>query len=68
MSNLVDGLVNNITTIAGNLLPLLTPILNPIFTLLDSLLGPLLKTLGLQIGYADVELLWADCNSAQLVY
>lgn len=68
LSVIVDGLVNSLSIIVGSVLSLLSTLLNPIFTLLDSILGPLLKTLGLQIGYADVELLWADCNSAQLVY
>lgn len=67
LSAIVDALVNSLSIIVGVVLSLLSTLLNPIFILLDSLLGPLLKTLGLQIGYADVELLWTDCNPAQLV-
>lgn len=67
LSAIVDALVNSLSIIVGVVVSLLSTLLNPIFILLDSLLGPLLKTLGLQIGYADVELLWADCNPAQLV-
>lgn len=67
LSVIVDALVNSLSIIVGVVVSLLSTLLNPIFILLDSLLGPLLKTLGLQIGYADVELLWTDCNPAQLV-
>lgn len=67
LSVIVDALVNSLSIIVGVVVSLLSTLLNPIFVLLDSLLGPLLKTLGLQIGYADVELLWTDCNPAQLV-
>lgn len=67
LSAIVDALANSLSIIVGVVLSLLSTLLNPIFILLDSLLGPLLKTLGLQIGYADVELLWTDCNPAQLV-
>lgn len=67
LSSILDGLVNSLSTIVSALLPLLSALLNPIFSLLDSVLGPLLTTLGLQVGYADVELLWADCNPVQLV-
>lgn len=67
LSSIVDGLVNSLSAIVSALTPLLSALLTPVFSLLDSLLGPLLGALGLQVGYADVELLWADCNPAQLV-
>lgn len=68
LSAVVDGLVNNLVSIVTGLLPVLNLVLKPVLALLDgAVLGPLLSTLGLQIGYADVQLLWADCNQAQLV-
>lgn len=68
LSAVVDGLVNNLVSIVTGLLPVLNLVLKPVLALLDGVvLGPLLSTLGLQIGYADVQLLWADCNQAQLV-
>ncbi len=67
LSSILDALVNSLSTIVSALMPLLSALLTPVFSLLDSLLGPLLTALGLQIGYADVELLWADCSPAQLV-
>lgn len=68
-SNIVDALLNNVLEIVTGLLPIVQGLLNPILTLLDSVLGPLLKLLGLQIGYADVQLLDVNCNNpAQLVY
>lgn len=67
LSSILDGLVNSLSAIVSALMPLLSALLAPVFTLLDALLGPLLGALGLQVGYADVELLWADCHPAQLV-
>lgn len=68
LSSILDGLVNNLSAILSALMPLVSALLTPVFSLLDSLLAPLLSALGLQVGYADVELLWADCNPAQLVH
>lgn len=70
LSSIIDGLVNNLVTIVGGVLGLLNAVLMPVLNLLDgAVLGPLLKTLGLQLGYADVQLLSASCDSgAKLVY
>jgi uncharacterized membrane protein len=55
-------LLNNLVTIAMNLVSTLKPVLDLVFDELDTILGQLLQALGLQIGYADVELLTVDCN------
>ncbi|WP_225782908.1 hypothetical protein [Xenophilus sp. Marseille-Q4582] len=70
LSSIIDGLVNSLSTVLNNVLALLNPILTPVLTLLDGVvLGPLLETLGLQLGYADVQLMSASCDaSAKLVY
>ncbi|MNW23017.1 hypothetical protein D3C71_2248470 [compost metagenome] len=57
-------------TIVNGLLGVLNLVLLPVLTALDTaVLGPLLKTLGIQLGYADVQLLSASCDgNARLVY
>lgn len=67
LSDILDGLVNNLATIVAGVLPLVKGIVMPILSLLDSVLGPLLQLLGIQIGYADVQLKSVQCNPAQLV-
>lgn len=65
---LQDGINDLMRFILSGLLPLISAVLAPILDILDGiLLGPLLKLLGVQIGYADVELLWANCSNGQLV-
>lgn len=65
---LQDGINDLIDLILNGLLPLISSVLKPLLNALDgALLGPLLRLLGIQIGYADVELLWAKCSSGQLV-
>lgn len=66
-TGVVDKLLNSVIDILNGVLSLLNGILTPVLDLLDSLLGPLLKALGLQLGFADVELLSATCDTAQLV-
>lgn len=70
LGDVLDALVNGILGILGDVLGLVNLVLMPVLTLLDSaLLGPLLKTLGIQLGYADVQLLSASCDgNARLVY
>lgn len=69
VSDIVDGLVNSLATLVSGVLALLNGILMPVLALLDGLvLGPLLELLGVQLGYADVELLSVDCDAARLVY
>ena len=67
LSDIVDGLLNNVLAIVSALLPILKALLNPVFALLDSVLGPLLELLGVQIGYADVQLKDINCSPAMLV-
>ncbi len=68
VSSIVDGLVNGLVGIVSGVLGLLNVVLMPVLALLDGvLLGPLLEALGIQVGYADVELLWADCNYGVIV-
>lgn len=70
LSSIIDGLVNSLGALLNGVLALLNPILTPVLTLLDDVvLGPLLAALGLQLGYADVQLMSASCDaSAKLVY
>lgn len=67
---ILDTIVNGLATIISGVLGALNFILLPVLAQLDSaLLAPLLKTLGIQIGYADVQLLSASCDgNARLVY
>ncbi|MGB3070725.1 MAG: pilus assembly protein TadG-related protein [Ottowia sp.] len=67
ISEIIDGLVNNLGKLISTLLPLVSGILTPILNGLDNIIGPLLQALGLQISYADVQLLSADCSPAQIV-
>lgn len=67
LTEILNGLVNNVVKIVGGLLPIVRVVLDPILALLDSVLGPLLQLLGVQIGYADVQLHDIACNPAQLV-
>lgn len=70
LSAVVDGLVNSLMAIVNGVLGLVGGVLNPVLSLLDgAVLGPLLRTLGLQLGFADVQLLSANCDGgAKLVY
>ncbi|MDA7418166.1 pilus assembly protein TadG-related protein [Xenophilus arseniciresistens] len=70
LSNIIDGLGNSLGDLLNGVLALLNPVLAPVLTLLDGvLLGPLLEALGLQLGYADVQLMSASCDaSAKLVH
>jgi uncharacterized membrane protein len=70
LSQLVDGLVNRLAAIVKGVLSLVGAVLDPVLSLLDgAVLGPLLRTLGLQLGFADVQLLSASCDGgAKLVY
>lgn len=69
LSGIVDGLVNGLLSIVNGLLGILNVVLMPVLALLDGLvLGPLLELLGLQLGYTDVQLLWADCSQGMLVH
>lgn len=70
VTNVLNALVNNLITIVNGLLGVLKIILTPVLDLLDgAVLGPLFKALGLQLGYADVQLLSASCQSkAKLVH
>lgn len=64
---LTGGLVNLLGSVSG----LLSPVLTPVLQALDPVLTPLLNALGVQLGYADVRLLWVNCdtvNNVQLVY
>lgn len=68
LSDVIDALLNSLMTILKGVLSLLNVILMPVLALLDGVvLGPLLELLGLQLGAADVELLSANCDTAQLV-
>ncbi|MEJ6654954.1 MAG: pilus assembly protein TadG-related protein [Pseudomonas sp.] len=68
LSDLIDELLNSVITILNDVLSLLNELLMPALKLLDgAVLGPLLEQLGLQLGVADVELLSAHCDTAQLV-
>ena len=68
--NILDALANGLVTILRGVLSVLMTTLTPLLNLLDlAVLGPLLKTLGIQLGYADVQLFSASCQgSAKLVY
>lgn len=70
LSSIVDGLVNSLITIVNGVLGFVNAALMPALSLLDdAVLGPLLRALGLQLGYTDVQLLSASCDSgAKLVY
>ena len=70
VSGLLDGLVNGLSSIVNTILPLLKDILKPVLAELDKIvLAPLLKAIGLQLGFADVQLLSASCErTAKLVY
>ncbi len=69
VSNVLNALVNGLLTIVNGVLGVINVILTPVLNLLDSAVGPLLKALGLQLGYADVQLLSARCQTtARLVY
>ncbi|XJO17833.1 TadG family pilus assembly protein [Variovorax sp. UC122_21] len=70
VTNVLNALVNNLITIVNGLLGVLNIVLTPVLDLLDgAVLGPLFKALGLQLGYADVQLLSASCQSrAKLVH
>ncbi|CAN7586276.1 TadG family pilus assembly protein [Variovorax paradoxus] len=67
---ILDTIANGLITVISGVLGALNFILLPVLAQLDSaLLAPLLKTLGIQIGYADVQLLSASCDgNARLVY
>lgn len=67
---ILDTIANGLITVISGVLGALNFILLPVLSQLDSaLLAPLLKTLGIQIGYADVQLLSASCDgNARLVY
>lgn len=68
LSDIIDELLSSVMTILTSVLSLLNGILMPVLALLDGVvLGPLLEQLGLQLGVADVELLSAHCDTAQLV-
>lgn len=68
--SILNELLKGLHTIVSGVLNVLSLILTPVLTLLDDeLLRPLFKTLGLQLGYADVQLLSASCQgTAKLVY
>lgn len=68
--SILNVIGNGLITIVNGLLGVLNLVLLPVLTALDTaVLGPLLKTLGIQIGYADVQLLSASCDgNARLVY
>ncbi|MNL21205.1 hypothetical protein D3C87_1424830 [compost metagenome] len=70
LGGVLDALLNGLIAVLGDVLGLVSSVLTPVLDLLDgALLGPLLKTLGIQIGYADVQLLSASCDgNARLVY
>ena len=69
LSLVLDALVNNLISIVNGVLGVLNVVLTPVLQLLDTAVAPLLKTLGIQIGYADVQLLSASCDgNARLVY
>lgn len=70
LSLVLDALVNGVIGIVNGVLGILNLVLLPVLSLLDTaVLAPLLKTLGIQIGYADVQLLSASCDgNARLVY
>jgi len=67
---ILDTVANGLITVIAGVLGVLNVVLVPVLTQLDSaLLAPLLKALGIQIGYADVQLLSASCDgNARLVY
>ncbi|MNT84957.1 hypothetical protein D3C72_2250580 [compost metagenome] len=62
--------MNGLIGIVNGVLGVLNVVLTPVLSLLDTaLLAPLLKALGIQLGYADVQLLSASCDgNARLVY
>ncbi|WP_095948075.1 TadG family pilus assembly protein [Variovorax boronicumulans] len=70
LSDILDTLVNGLIGIVNGVLGVLNVVLTPVLSLLDTaLLAPLLKALGIQLGYADVQLLSASCDgNARLVY
>ncbi|WP_296224162.1 TadG family pilus assembly protein [Ralstonia sp. UBA689] len=47
---------------------LVAPILITVGGLLDAILTPVLELLGIQLGYADVQLLSLDCDAVELVF
>ncbi len=68
--NVVGALVNNLIPIVTGVLGTLGPVLLPMFEALDTaLIGPLLRTLGADVGAADVNLMSVNCDTgAHLVY
>lgn len=50
------------------LAPVIAPVIALIGSTLDAVLTPLLKALGIQVGYADINLLSLDCDAVELVY
>jgi len=65
--DILSPLLNGVLTLAKVLAAPLIGILGGVLSSIDSVLSPLLELLGVQIGYADVQLHDIACNPAQLV-
>lgn len=57
-----------VNPVLGTLVPLIEGLLSSTLTTLSPLLDGLLSTLGLQVGFADVNQIQLRCNQAELVY